>query len=429
MTSILVVLPDSPQPDYTWSRIRRACDAYFKGPDDSKTFAARSGSAALAAEGFGTVVAFHPDLFATAEIVVASEELIDQLSIPTTLRHYVLEHREWNVCVRLRNQQMDSRDYAHIDAHTFTRNAGKSGYDHIQFFPYGFLFRECGVGGPLDAFGFRHDVDPRDLMDRPPGHKLIVVLGGSAAWSYLNFHDEAFTFLLQRALQSACEEAGNSQTITVLNFGQAYGVILNEIITYLLHAERLRPDLVISHDGANDVLLGLSSDPYLLMRDICSPYYFEAWAQKLHDRSDVQPRIPPGQPLPVLNVPRNVIRAYINRKLQLDRMVRASGARHIAALQPYARSKKSSKLEAQNLKDPRYTWLWGETYDKFPIVFEQLSQELAGRDDIQILDLHRAIANADPEETLFQDFIHTTPSGERHISRIYASHILDNGLI
>ena len=45
---------------------------------------------------------------------------------------------------------------------------------------------------------------------------------------------------------------------TVLDFGLPGNVVLNEIITYLLHCQDIRPDIVVAHDGFNDLFYGLT---------------------------------------------------------------------------------------------------------------------------------------------------------------------------
>ena len=428
VNTALFVLPDGSQPDYTWQRILRLAEEYFPAAEYEKIFSARQGSAAFEAPALVDkgLISFDPALFPSTDIVVADQELFDKLDIPASIRQYSLHVWHWHVLFRLRNQQLDRQDYRHVDAHVYNRNADKS-TENCVFFPYGHMFRECGIGGPNDAFGFRISSDTSLLIDRPPHHKLIVVLGGSSVWGFFKFYDETFPVLLEGLLQTACEARGKGEKVTVLNFGQGVTVVLDEIITYLLHAERLRPDLVISHDGAGDLVYGLSSEPCLLEHDICVPALYVAWSQKLHGRTDVAPRLGQEKSGQVANAPRDTIRAYINRKLQLDRIVRSSGAKHLFALQPLARSKKYSEQEEKNLQwDPNLT---DEIYHTIPLVFDQLSEELSQLKNVDILDFHRALAAVGPDQTLFQDFTHTTPLGEQYIAQAYASHVIKNSLI
>jgi hypothetical protein len=430
VNTVLFVFPDSYQPDYTWERMLRLAEEYFPASEYQKTFAALKNSAAFEVPSLidRGLISFDPTLFSNAHIVVAAEDLFDKLDIPASIRQYSLHYRQQHVLLRLRNQQIDGRDYRHLDAHTYNRNADKN-TDNAVFFPYGHMFREYGMGGPSDAFGFRIPLDTSLLIDRPPHHKLIVVLGGSSVWGFCKFYDETFSTILEGLLQTACDAMGKGKKVTVLNFGQGKSVVLNQIITYLLHVERLRPDLVISHDGGSDVLYGLYSEPLLLERDICAPKIYEAWSQKLNDRTDVAPRLGKEVSPQVTNLPCDIIRSYINRKLQLDRVVRASGAKHLFALQPVVWSKERSKQEQENLRLDPNSQIFPEALQQTSTILDQLSQELSILENINILDFHRAFSVFGRDVTLFQDYVHTTPLGEQYIAHAYASKIINNSLI
>ena len=337
--------------------------------------------------------------------------------------HYELQHNHWHVLLILKNQAVDERDYPAITAHAFNRFGPRGGADHRGFFPYGFTFREPSLGGPIDAFGFRIDEDLAALRSRPASHKVVAVLGGSSAYSWYSFHDETFTERLEQKLQFELDRLDSEQRVTVLNFGQGGAVVLHEMIVWLLHVQQLRPEIVISHDGFNDLIWGMTSDPFLLDHDICAPHIFEAWCRILHGRDDVPLRLSTDGPYQPTNSPRTIIRAYIERKKQLDALVHNSGVHHIVALQPHSRSKSLSPLEKQFGAMPRYNGLMIEMLARMPMLYDQVVPALEASFP-DFFDLHKYFARHGDDKTLFQDHAHTTPAGDDAIADAYFEHIL-----
>jgi hypothetical protein len=429
---VLVILPEREMPDYTLARIKRLTQHYFDAGKYALIFTAPKSVVGRynAQEHFGGKVAvFDPAMLTRHEVFLVSEDLADKLPLRRDRRVYTLEHNHWQVFVRLRSQTIDARDYPAIDEHSFNRMGPKLGWDTLQFFPYGFIYRECAIGGPLDSFGFRIDEDLDALRRRPDTHKLIAVLGGSSTLSWFNFHDETFTEQLEIRLQRQLDSRGNGERVTVLNFGQGSSVLLHEMIVWLLHVERLRPQIVISHDGCNDMMYGMTNDPYLLSKSICAPQMFELWGQKLHDRDDVRPRFKHGEPVEIVNSPQAILAAYIERKRQLNCVVQASGVRHIAALQPIARSKKSSLLEGEFQRDNRYIWIWRKVHERTPQLFDMLTPLLKKETELDTFDLHEYFRRFGADQTLFQDYAHTNPAGDARIAEAYEQFILDREML
>lgn len=263
---------------------------------------------------------------------------------------------------------------------------------------------------------------------RPHSHKLVAILGGSAAWSWYTPYVQTFGKVLENRLQAHIDEREPGQRISVLNFGQGGSVLLHEMIVWMLHVEGLHPEIVISHDGYNDLIFGMTTDPFLMRRQICAPHIFELWGQKLHDRSEVEPRFKHGEPARIINFPRHIVEAYLTRKTQLDRWVRAAGAHHIAALQPYAQSKILSLLETEQIEKERYKWIWAEAQAHMAELYKQTSAALAAT-DIRFYDLHEYFRRFGENETLFQDFMHTTPAGDARLAEAYSDFIIDNALL
>ena len=345
-------------------------------------------------------------------------------------RIYAINHSQAAVNIRLHNQALSAIDWPHIDAHSFNRLGSRHTVEQFEYFPYGITFRECIGAAPNNEFGFRIHHDVGALSKRGSHEKVIVVLGGSAAWSWFAFHEETFSYLLERRLQAMLTAAGRPETIYVLNFGQGGTVVLHEMIVYLLHCEKLRPDIVISHDGYNDLAWALTSDPNLLDRQICAPHIFESWAARLHGTESSEPRVKPGQELRPSNRPRPIIEAYLERKLQLARLAEAAGARHIFSVQPWILSKgKLSEIERDYVTEMRRSETYGKLYERMPYLYQALTDSLQKLPDISAVNLHSSFASFDKEETLFQDAMHTTPLGEKAIADCYFDHIDKHSLL
>jgi hypothetical protein len=196
------------------------------------------------------------------------------------------------------------------------------------------------------------------------------------------------------------------------------------MIVYLLHCEQLRPDLVISHDGFNDLVWGLTADPYLLGRQICAPHIFEHWAARLHRPAGAELRFKPGEDPQPPNLPQPIIDAYVGRKLQLARLIESSGACHIFAVQPWMLSKgELSPFERGKLAETRRET---RRFDRAPHLYRVLRDALAGLSGIAVADVHEHFGKFGAEETLFQDIVHTTPPGENRIAEFYCDHIAAN---
>ena len=426
---VLVVLPDDAPPEYTLRRIERLIAHYFPAPANTVTFSCPGSATTYRAKTGVPVQALSDAMLASNDALVVSDRLIEHIKAPTK-RIYILDHDRWRVRLVLTNGQVDERDYPQLGAHSFNRNGPRGGNEYWTFFPYGYLFREYGLGGPIDEFGFRIDEDLESLRQRNAEHKLVAILGSSAAWSWYTFHEEQFSEVLERRLQAFLDGRQRGERVTVLNFGVGGAVLLQEMITWMLHVERLRPELVISHDGPSDFYYGIMADPALLHRGICTQYQAEHWGRKLHDRYDVPPRIDlQTVSLEPVNVPRPIVNAYLERKRQLDRWVKASGAHHIAALQPYAKSKQPTDEEAATFTDPRYVRIDHKIWDLIPRLYAETSKALNEATDMDVFNVHEYFSRFGVDRTLFQDPSHTTPEGDEVLADAYYDYIVERNWI
>ena len=306
--------------------------------------------------------------------------------------------------------------------HSFNRIAGFQN-DSFCYFPYNYIFRQTGVG-PLNEFGMRIDIDLASLLERDSESVLIIVFGGSAAWSLDCLHNEMFSYRLEEKLNTAVASTQQNKKYTVLNMAQHGNVVLNEMISYLLFAERLRPDYVIAHDGFNDFAYGVSNDQYLLQH--CKIAYqsnLEQWAEILSG-STVGLATYHGESVHALrNPPDAVVNAYIERKCQFMKIAASNNANFIWGVQPFLKSKSAlHEIEKEYLESSRSLEIGTQAlaYQKMKDIMDHLVTKLPVDLKIKPINFHKIFANYGHEEHLFVDFVHTTPFADDLISSEYA---------
>jgi len=315
--------------------------------------------------------------------------------------------------------------YPHADAHIFNRLA-PAGSEFWYYFPYGYLFRSLGLG-PVNEFGFRVPGDLKSLSGRPARHKLICLFGGSSAWSLDCLTTEMFSTVLERRLNQWADETGRDIQFTVLNFGMHGHVVLNEILTYMLFVQKLQPDIVIAHDGFNDLQYGLTSDPGLLVREqICYQVNFEEWSQILHGTGEHPTGRTPGDMLELRNAPQSSIKAYITRKRQFAALVSADGARFLWGLQPMLVSKSALHPDEQLYlrQENPYEKSFGGLYASMKQVYDLMIRNVPHIKFVDFINFDEYFKNLDGSECQFVDFIHTTPRGEEIIADLYYNYII-----
>ncbi|MBF0269672.1 MAG: hypothetical protein HQL44_13895 [Alphaproteobacteria bacterium] len=335
---------------------------------------------------------------------------------------------------RARLEWLSGPDYAAaypaIDKHVFNR-LSPYGTDFFYYFPYAYLFRELGVG-PLNEFGMRIDKKLGAFSNRASNHKLVVVYGGSAAWSLDCLHSEMFSFRLEVKLNEWAAASSRGMTFSVLNMGQHGNVVMNEIINHVLFADQLAPDIVIAHDGFNDLVYGVVCDTALLSQhQICYQHNLEEWSQILHATGD-RPGNHQGEKIyAIKNTPHAILSAYLNRKKQLSDMVTAKGGKFIWGLQPFVESKAEMHPEEIAWKnraqdDQRDL---GNGFANAKMLLDALSGHLS-KMDIDNVDLHRSFQRLGAEQHIFVDNVHLSPEGDDLIADEYFSFIrqrIENG--
>lgn len=309
-------------------------------------------------------------------------------------------------------------------SHLFSRKAPVDADGQFGFFPYGYLYLLEGLG-PVDAFGYRIQADPAELARRPGEHKLVAVFGGSSTWSLHCLPEETFCSRLERSLNAAARQRGLDARFTVLNFGLPGNVVLNQTVSYLLHAQHLRPDIVIGHDGINDFFYGLLTDEYLLReRGITYPVNLEQWPDLLH-HPDAGPTVVRRVEFHELNLPHLVLKEYVRRKRQFMDLVTGNGAFAVWGLQPSAISKMALDPEERLALDQVKSHAYAVVYENLRHLYE-LFPQFVGPKDQNLLNFHELFRQAGADQRLFTDYAHTTPQGDEVIAAGYADFLVNH---
>ena len=337
--------------------------------------------------------------------------------------------------LHLTNSWLDGEVDPYVSHHVFNHCTPPTGEPLFAFAPYNYLFRYPGIGA-YNQYGHRVPADYHTLAERDKNHKLIAVFGGSACWSIFCYDHEVFTKRLEQKLNE--DQANQGLTFTVLNFGLPGNIILNESIAYLLHCHHIKPDIVIGHDGFNDMFYGATSDPKLV-RDHSIVYQFnlEEWAHTIKAdwyESASQPLaaddhdklMQPEWPLNLHNLPQDIIRAYCQRKLQFRELVENAGAKFIWGIQPYLHSKENlSEDEQQYLASLANDTTVRDIYRRIPFLYEKLDIAQKAYAGDSLINFDTVFTDFSADETHFADYCHLTPLGDEVLAEHYHRHIIN----
>lgn len=324
--------------------------------------------------------------------------------------------------MKLDKGEPDAIDDKFLPTHLFNRLSG--GAHGFYFFPYAYLFRNLGLG-PINAFGHRTVVDYSSLAHRPASHIVITVFGGSAGWSIYSQYEEMFAQRLEDKLNGHGAKLSVPLKFTVINLSQNGNVVLNEMITFLLFCDQIRPDVVIARDGFNDMAYGQSTDPYLL-KEHATTYQtnIEHWGQMLHGTKEV-PVADLSDVAPIVNNPPAIVGAYARRVREFQAVAGSMGAVFVSALQPMVFSKRrmsaaEKKYADHYLSPPIHQSVAYKNmsflYERYLVLQPQVKTD-------HFVNLHDAFNRFGEDKTLFGDIMHTLPEGDEAIADIYFDYL------
>jgi hypothetical protein len=317
-----------------------------------------------------------------------------------------------------------NREKRVLSANIFHR-LGPDHPDTTIFFPRGYVHRQLGMG-PLDDFGHRlchAELSPT----RPSTEKIIAVFGGSAAWSAECLAPESFPAVLETMFNETAAARGSAIRLTVVNFGGHGNVVLDEIQKFCCFCIDLAPDFVIAHDGYNDFVYGLISDPDLLGKHLQTyQEVLEDWSPRLHRAWDASALRMPQERFKVRNSVEAILRAYYTRKRQFERLATALGSHFIWGLQPYLHSKADLSdgergMLAERLADTNDAQRL--FYEFAPPLYDAFVERSPWRRVENRVDCHAAFRDLPRAEEHFVDFVHCTPEGDAFIAKCYSDYI------
>ncbi len=316
-------------------------------------------------------------------------------------------------------------DYDKFETHIFNRISRRKPKGYM-YLPYGYTYRMTGHG-QIDEFGFRIDVDLAELKNRPKEHIVVATFGGSTTWSIDCLPEETYTSVLENLLNSDPFLQEKNIKVTCLNFGQVAYSVISEMMTYLLFAADIKPDIVIAHDGWNDLLYGSYVDPYLLKdRKIVYPCDLEPWAQLLHDGMAEETTKTTKVPFPLRSSPSQNLDAFFFRKSQFKKIVEADGAMFVWGLQPCLLDKENRQDAEEYLLDsdnPINQDDWRIVRKKIPVLLREIATAAQDKMD-HFVDVGAEFKNLNAAIQHFTDTIHLTAYGDGEVASVYHKFIV-----
>lgn len=312
---------------------------------------------------------------------------------------------------RIRTEDISSHkliDPKHDD-NVFGR-LGNRNSDEIFYFPYSFLFRCSGLG-PIDQYGFRENKNSNFENIN------ILFLGGSACWGYNVLQSESFPQLLENKLNNH----QSKKKVTIYNYAQHSYLLNDQFIAFSLFYQKIKPDIVIMHDGFNDLQFGMITDSNLIKERITYALTHEYLANNLYKKEKSNLTHGDSLKMKVINAPDQIIDTYFDQKNIYKKMIESLGVKFYSSLQPFLFSKKNlSNYENDYIN--KYDILnstYGEPYYNCKFIYDKISKENYTFD----INFHNEFMNYD--ENLFIDFCHLNRKGEEKISEIYFNFLKD----
>ncbi len=276
--------------------------------------------------------------------------------------------------------------------------------EYIEF-PYTFLY-SLNVFNDENSLGFRIPEDISYLEDRDKSHIVIAVFGGSAAYDLTS--KESFSVKLEKLLNHNLK----NKKITVLNFGMCAGLILNEIMIYMLFVWKINPDIVVSYSGFNDFLMGQFSDTNLQKKyHIAYAHIYKEWQSKLHNIENLTPY--------KIETPSDIIiKSYYDRQKQFEELVLSRGKVFISVLQPTVYSKKClAKTEKHYLNITKNKDMEMALFN-INVIYKKYLAFINSKEDLKyFFDMHTKFKKFGNKDILFSDTVHTINSGSEIIAK------------
>ncbi len=179
-----------------------------------------------------------------------------------------------------------------------------------------------------DFFGFRNTKHNYDLK-KDKNTILIVMTGGSecAGYSHPNY-----TILekIKEGLQKS-----TSKNVVIINLCMNSYVLSHEIQSYIHLVYNMKPDIVITHSGWNDVLFGSLISKKFIDKGLIYNKWIELWLEPLYKNLKEYPK---KEDMFTVNKGFNsqtLQNAYLELINKYEKIVEANHGKLIVGLQPY----------------------------------------------------------------------------------------------
>jgi hypothetical protein len=263
-------------------------------------------------------------------------------------------------------------------------------YRYHPFFDYSNVHVQVGREIKLDYFGFRNNTS-KAYFEKDSDF-LIILTGGSEAAGFS--HDKTISEILEKSLMQSAVFTG--KRVKVMNLSMNSYVLGNEINAFVHLAYNMRPNVVITHSGWNDMIYGAMAPAPFQVKGL---NYFAPmidWLPRLYDLR-VGNSLKWGRV--ITGGISHVTDAYMDNLEKYRNIARSGGAYFLAGIQGYNRAP-----PADNLHEVTHG-LMNELESKLPkkpwiINFSQ-------RHDIK-----------------FADTVHSVSSAARRIAAVYHAKII-----
>ena len=178
-----------------------------------------------------------------------------------------------------------------------------------------------------DFFGFRNETD--FYFDNRDADDLFIVLSGGSECAGYSHIDLTISDAIQRQLQTH-----TNKNVRVLNLCMNSYVLAHEIQTYVHLGYEMKPDVVISHSGWNDVIYGLLVSEEFLQTGLIYNKTQELWLEPLY--SAVK-ETPPPNIFTSFNTDSSglITQAYIKQAQKYKQIANSNGSVFMLGLQSY----------------------------------------------------------------------------------------------
>ena len=288
--------------------------------------------------------------------------------------------------------------------------------------PYGFRILEPGLTD-LDENLFRPPYLAHELGFGKIGSKTkkVAIYGGSGAFGHFSPKYRDIGGILAQNLNKEAAKKKFSFYFDVYNFGNQGGVITDTIVNWSLFGKSKEFDIVILHDGWNELFGMIYKKTYSL-----GPNLITRPDAELHGVLNQAMRGQKG-PNEVINFNENVspeeaVELFLNKRNDFTRLLRLLNIKVISGLQPIQYQRKNPHLAEIHLNSKRQDR--GDPPD--PQIISKafsLTNESKIVADIHV-DQWDEINDADSGSLLFWDPVHPTFTGETFIADRYYQEIM-----